>query len=138
MLPEDYDQVILLWRGTDEMLLRDADSQQNIQTYLQKNPGLSFVLEKQGKIIGAILVGTDGRRGYVQHLAISSQQRGQGLGKQLLHVAISALQAQGIDKTHLFVSQDNPTAQRFYQSLGWERRDEVQMYSFNTSTNQNV
>ncbi|MBM7035528.1 GNAT family N-acetyltransferase [Vibrio ulleungensis] len=138
MQPEDYNNVITLWHDTSEMLLRDADSEQNIHRYLKHNPGLSFVLCDSAKIVGAILVGTDGRRGYVQHLAIASTHRGQGLGKQLLKCATVALQNQGIDKTHLFVNQDNATAQQFYQKLGWERREEVRMYSHNASSNHNV
>ncbi len=68
----DYSQVIGLWSTTEAMLLRDADSKENIGKYLKRNPNLSFVALDGDKIIGAILVGTDGRRGYVQHLAVDS------------------------------------------------------------------
>ena len=134
----DYPQVIKLWSATDEMLLRDADSQENIGKYLDRNPGLSFVAVKEQVIVGAILVGTDGRRGYVQHLAVSSSCRGEGLGAQLVASAVAALSEYGIDKTHLFVANDNLSAQGFYDKLGWFPRDEVRMFSFNSSSCSNV
>lgn len=134
----DYDHVIKLWSNTEAMLLRDADSRESIARYLSLNPHLSFVAEQSGQIVGAILVGSDGRRGYVQHLAVDENLRGTGIGRQLINSAIAALEAIGISKTHLFVANDNLNAQQFYQSLGWFARDEVRMYSFNASENQNI
>ena len=134
----DYPQVIKLWTGTEAMLLRDADSQQNIAKYLDRNPGLSFVALSDESIIGAILVGTDGRRGYIQHLAVNTHYRGQGIGAQLISSAIHALEKQGIAKTHLFVANDNLDAQGFYEKLGWFPRDEVRMFSYNSSSLNNV
>ncbi|WP_375754099.1 GNAT family N-acetyltransferase [Vibrio sp. HN007] len=138
MTISDYDQVIKLWSTTEAMLLRDADSRESIERYLKLNPGLSYVAENSQTITGAILVGTDGRRGYVQHLAVHKSVRGNGIGKQLINRAIEALESNGISKTHLFVANDNINAQEFYQSLGWYPRDEVRMYSFNASDNQNI
>lgn len=138
MLISDYSEVIQLWSATEAMLLRDADSKENIGKYLQRNPGLSFVISNEGNILAAILVGTDGRRGYVQHLAVCSKCRGQGLGKKLINKAVAALSAQGIAKTHLFVANDNINAQRFYQKLCWFPRDEVRMFSFNSSLSSNI
>lgn len=134
----DYNQVIKLWSATEAMLLRDADSRESIERYLNLNPNLSFVAESSGQIVGAILAGSDGRRGYVQHLVVHESERGAGIGKQLITSVISALEAIGISKTHLFVANDNINAQQFYESLGWFLRDEVRMYSFNASKNQNI
>ncbi len=138
MVIDDYDQVIGLWTNTEAMLLRDADSRENIGQYLHRNSGLSFVALEQDRIIGAVLVGTDGRRGYVQHLAVSETQRRNGTGQRLINHALAALSKQGIDKTHLFVANTNTRAQTFYEKNGWFVRDEVRMYSFNTSDNQNI
>ncbi|WP_137169916.1 GNAT family N-acetyltransferase [Marinomonas sp. FW-1] len=138
MLISDYDQVMALWGNTESMSLRGADSRDNIALYLKKNPGLSFVVEKQGLVVGAVLAGTDGRRGYLQHLAVSVSSRGEGLGKQLVNAVIAAFAEQGIAKTHLFVHSDNKAAQGFYESMGWFPRDEVRMFSFNSSSELNV
>ncbi|MDN3659831.1 GNAT family N-acetyltransferase [Vibrio agarivorans] len=134
----DYPQVIQLWQGTDAMLLREADSLANIDKYLSHNSGLSFVAETSQEIIGAILVGTDGRRGYVQHLAVKESMRGEGIGASLIDSAVAALSAIGIEKTHLFVVNENIGAQRLYEKLGWFPRDEVRMYSFNKSSNSEI
>ncbi|WP_198039126.1 GNAT family N-acetyltransferase, partial [Vibrio alginolyticus] len=87
----DYSQVIELWSETEAMLLRDADSRENIGKYLERNPNLSFVAVDGGTIVGAILVGTDGRRGYVQHLAVNANCRGKGIGAKLISSAVDAL-----------------------------------------------
>lgn len=134
----DYDQVIALWAQTEGMSIRDADSRESIASYLARNPGLSFVAQSGADIVGAVLVGTDGRRGYLQHLAVAPQCRGQNLGRQLVEQCTQALADIGIPKTHLFVLNDNLNAQQFYQKLGWFPRDEVRMYSFNSSSNSNV
>ena len=131
----DYSQVANLWLKTEHMLLRDADSRENIARYLSRNSGLSYIALKENKVIGCVLVGTDGRIGYLQHLAVSESARGQGIGKQLVALSVDALAKEGIAKTHLFVANDNPKAQGFYHSLGWFPRDEVRMFSFNASNN---
>ncbi|EJG0622302.1 GNAT family N-acetyltransferase [Vibrio parahaemolyticus] len=134
----DYPQVIELWSETEAMLLRDADSRENIGKYLERNPNLSFVALDSDNVVGAILVGTDGRRGYVQHLAVNSNCRGQGIGAALILRAVDALSEIGIAKTHLFVTNENINAQAFYEKLGWFPHDEVRMFSFNTSSCGNV
>lgn len=134
----DYDSVISLWRDTENLSIRDADSKENIGLYLDKNPGLSFVAVIEDNVVGAVLVGTDGRRGYLQHLAVAPDYRKQGIGQSLVSESVKALDAIGIAKTHLFVLGDNMEAQGFYQSLGWYPRDEVRMFSFNCSVNLNI
>ena len=135
---DDYNHVIELWYQTENLRMRDSDSRENIGRYLQHNPGLSFVAFNHDKLVGAILVGTDGRRGYVQHLSVDKQCRGQGVGRQLIAHAVDALAKVGIDKTHLFVFNGNKSAQAFYDRLGWEPRDDVRMFSFNSSDNENI
>ncbi|GAB7228304.1 GNAT family N-acetyltransferase [Vibrio rotiferianus] len=134
----DYDDVIKLWGQTEGMSLRDADSKESINNYLIRNPNLSFVAVSANEIVGAVLVGTDGRRGYLQHLAVCSNFRGKNLGRELVSQAINALANVGVPKTHLFVYNENVNAQQFYEKLGWFPRDEVRMYSYNSSSNNNV
>ncbi len=134
----DYQAVMSLWAETENLSLRDADSRENIQAYLERNKGLSFVAIDESILVGSVLVGTDGRRGYLQHLAVSEVCRGQGIGQTLIHEATKALAAIGISKTHLFVLNENQNAQSFYEKLGWFPRDEVRMFSFNSSDNLNV
>ncbi|EJL6393596.1 GNAT family N-acetyltransferase [Vibrio navarrensis] len=134
----DYDSVMTLWGQTENLSLKDADSRASIAAYLAKNPGLSFVAIDGQDIVGAVLVGTDGRRGYLQHLAVGLHYRGQNIGQSLVQSATEALAQQGIAKTHLFVLSNNLSAQDFYLKLGWQARDEIRMFSFNSSDNQYV
>lgn len=138
MQVSDHDDVLALWQQTEHMLIREADSRENITLYLDKNPNMSFVAQQHGKIIGAVLAGTDGRRGYLQHLAVDAEHRGQRIGKSLVEKVTQSFAQIGISKTHLFVNTDNEQAQQFYQSMGWEVRKEVKMYSFNASANLDI
>nr|WP_077315075.1 GNAT family N-acetyltransferase [Vibrio palustris] len=134
----DYDAVMALWSEAEGLSLKDADSKEHIARYLAHNPRLSYVAWQSTILVGAVLVGTDGRRGYLQHLAVHSHYRGQGIARQLIDRSLNQLAEQGIAKTHLFVLNDNTQAQHFYEKLGWFARDEVRMYSFNRSENDNV
>lgn len=138
MVISDYDAVFALWTQSSGMTLRDADSRAAIDAYLQRNPLISQGALLQGTLVGAVLTGTDGRRGYVQHLAVAPASQGKGIGKQLLAACIDALASQGIGKTHLFIHADNDSARQFYRHLGWQVRSEVQLLSFNASGNGNI
>lgn len=79
--------------------------------------------------MGAVLAGTDGRRGYLQHLAVASTHRGRGLGRALVERVIEALGAVGIAKCHLMVRRDHEPALAFWRHLGWTDRDDVALMS---------
>jgi N-acetylglutamate synthase len=128
-LATDYDEVAGLWRSTEGLTLREADSREAITRYLQRNPGLSFVARDERRIVGAVLAGTDGRRGYLQHLAVSPSHRGRGLGRDLADRVLEALGALGIAKCHLMVRQENTLARAFWDRLGWQERDDVVLMS---------
>lgn len=79
MTLNDYNQVYALWLDTPGMGLNDIDdSREGIEKYLARNPGTCFVAECDSKIIGVILAGHDGRRGFIHHTAVaeSKQRRG--------------------------------------------------------------
>lgn len=134
----DYPQIIELWTHAEGMTLRDADSKSNIGAYLKRNPGLSYVAKEKGHVVAAVLAGTDGRRGYLQHLCVLKKHRSKGLGQELVSKVLEELQAMGISKTHLFVHHANEYAQEFYKKSGWVARDEVRMFSYNSSDNRDI
>lgn len=135
MQADDYPALLQLWQQSDGLVLRDADSPEAIAAYLARNPGLSFIALSQDQLIGCLLAGTDGRRGYLQHLVVRESHRGQGVGRALLQAATQALQAIGIDKTHLLVLADNEPALAFYRHLGWTERSDVRLFSYTSSGN---
>ena len=125
----DYDDVLALWSSTSGMCLREADSREAIARYLERNPGFSFVAFVDGQCVGAILGGHDGRRGYLQHLAVAEGFRRQGLGTRLFRCCVEALGRDGIAKTHLFVLNENELGLGFWQRAGCERRGDVVLFS---------
>jgi ribosomal protein S18 acetylase RimI-like enzyme len=118
-----------LWCNTEGLTLREADSREAIARYLGRNPGLSFVARDAGQLVGAVLAGTDGRRGYLQHLAVAPSHRGRGVGRALAERAVEALRSLGVTKCHLMVRQENAAARAFWEHLGWQDRADVVLMS---------
>lgn len=138
MTIEDYDSLMALWRSTPGVSFRDADSREGTARYLARNPGMSFVAVVEGAIVGCVMSGHDGRRGYLQHLVVSEACRDQGLGEQLFIACLDALQAVGIAKAHIFVFRTNNLANRFWARKGWQLREDINMYSWNSSDSANA
>ena len=128
---DDYDSVITLWQQTEGVGLSSADSRESIQAYLERNPGMSFIAVEDGILVGAVLSGHDGRRGYIHHLSVHPNYRGRGIGRQLVDRCLAALQAVGIQKCHLFIFHQNHNGIGFWQSLGWTRRSDIGVMSKN-------
>lgn len=128
--PDDVDRALALWRSCDGIVLRDADDRREpIARYLDRNPGLSFVCEVGAELAGAVLCGTDGRRGFLHHLAVAPAHRQRGLGRALALAAVEALAREGVDKCHLMVLPSNAAARAFWRGLGWEERTDVLLMS---------
>ncbi len=126
---EHYDRVIALWQRCEGVGLSSADNRDNIEAYLRRNPGMSFVARRQGEMVGAVLCGHDGRRGYVHHLAVDPRHRRQGIGRSLVDHCLAALGAAGIQKCHLFIFGLNEGGRRFWEAIGWEFRQDVGVMS---------
>ncbi len=126
---EAYAQVFSLWQRCEGIGLSQADSQGNIQHYLERNPGLSRIARNGNAVVGTILCGHDGRRGYVHHLAVSPEFRRQGIGRRLVEDSLGALKAVGIEKCHLFIFSDNIDGRRFWQHIGWTFRTDIAVIS---------
>lgn len=134
----DYEPVIQLWRNCEGLSLRDADSRDGIEKYLARNPGLSFVAEDETRITGSIMAGHDGKRGYVQHLAVDPALRQRGVATKLVALCLDALKSQGIEKSHVHVLQENHAGRSYWSSRGWTQRAEIVMYSFINGDNKNT
>ena len=138
LVPGDYDAVIALWRASDGVTLRDADQREPLSAYLIQHRGLSFAALDEGTIVGSTLCGTDGRRGYLQHVAVATSHRRRGIATALVERSITALSERGIDKCHLMVLADNVGAQAFWARIGWKERSEIRLMSYTTSGNSNA
>jgi ribosomal protein S18 acetylase RimI-like enzyme len=126
---EDYDEVYALWQSCEGVGLSSADSRQSIAAYLLRNPGMSFIMRSVEAVIGAILCGHDGRRGYIHHLAVHENYRRQGLGRRIVKHSLATLQKEGIQKCHMFIFHENQSGVRFWQRCGWTFREDIRVMS---------
>lgn len=130
MTIRDYEAVNSLWQICDGIGLdSDVDSKRGMATYLQRNPGMSFVAIDNGKIFGAVICGHDGRRGYLNHLAVAKDFRLKGTGRALVYKALGKLRAIGIRKCNGFVLADNRSALEFWQKLGFLKQEDLKVIS---------
>ena len=134
----DYAAVVELWRNCEGLSIRDADSCAGVERYLARNPGLSFVAVQNARIVGSIMAGHDGKRGYIQHLAVAERARQRGIASRLVASCVDALKAEGIEKSHVHVLKNNQAGNAYWSRLGWQQRVEVVMYSFINGDNENA
>ncbi len=126
---EHYEAVYALWCGCEGMGLTEADSREGTEKYLLRNPGMSRVALDGDRVVGAVLVGHDGRRGYLNHLAVSPDCRRRGVGAMLLTEALEVLRADGIGKCHGLVFKDNVNGLEFWRAADWHIHEEICLIS---------
>ena len=134
----DHAALIQLWQSCEGLSLREADSKPSMARYLERNPGLSFVAEQDGRIVGSLMAGHDGRRGYIQHLAVADDCRRRGIAARLLELCLDALRQEGIVKSHVHVLNSNRGGNEFWKRRGFTHRAEIEMYSFINGGSANV
>jgi len=133
---EDYDKVYKLWTNTIGMGIRNLDdSFEGIEKFIKRNPTTNYIAQVENNIIGVILCGHDGRRGYIYHMAVKSDYRGKGIGKELVNAVLESLKKEEINKVALVVFDSNDLGNMFWQSLGFNKRDDL-IYR-NLSINEN-
>jgi len=132
MKPGDHLHVIKLWERSEGVRITPSDDKAGVRKYLKRNPGLSFVaVNEKNKIIGAVLSGHDGRRAYINHLAVDVSYRGFGIGKVLANRCLGKFIKLGMLKCTLFVFHDNINARKFWQKMGWYIRTDLTMMQIN-------
>lgn len=134
----DYDSVIEMMKQTPGVSFRDADSRDSTQRYLLRNPGLSFVAGEADALVGCVMSGHDGRRGYLQHLVVLPDHRNRGIGCALVEHCLAEFERLGILKSHIDVLQTNAAAQRYWEGRGWKLRTDILRYSFVRAGGDNV
>jgi N-acetylglutamate synthase len=129
MTPADYAAVAALWRRTEGVGLNESDGEAPVAAFLRHNPGMSSVaVSAGGAVIGAVLCGTDGRRGYLHHLAVEHAERKRGVAARLLARCFAELAAAGIPKCNLFLFDDNAAGAAFWEHAGWLARSDLVVY----------
>lgn len=126
MTINDYEKVYQLWLSCAGMGLNNLDdSRDGIARYLVRNPDTCFVAEKSDEIIGVIIAGHDGRRGFIYHTAVDPDHRNQGIATKLVDAAMDALKANGINKAALVVFARNDVGNAFWEKAGFTAREDL-------------
>lgn len=122
----DYDAVYQLWLSCPGMGLNNLDdSREGISKFLLRNPDTCFVAEENEQILGVILAGSDGRRGYIYHTAVHPDYRRRGIAGSLVETELKALEQIGIHKTALVVFERNDVGNRFWKKMGFTVREDL-------------
>lgn len=127
----DYDEVYQLWTSTPGIGLRSTeDSREGIASFIRRNPNTSFVAVEGGSVLGAVLSGHDGRRGFLYHTCVKASYRRSSIGKLLVEKVMEAMRQEGIRRLSLVCFSENGLGNQFWEALGWVKRDDLNFYSF--------
>ena len=119
---EDYDNVYSLWMSCVGMGLNNLDdSKEGIEKFLNRNPDTCYIAVEKD----VIMVGNDGRRGYIYHTAVHPNYRKQGIGKSLVEIALDSLLKLGINKVALVVFERNNAGNEFWEKMGFTSRNDL-------------
>ena len=131
MMIDDYDGVYALWMSIKGFALRSLDdSREGVERFLKRNPGNSVVAIEDGKIVGSILCGHDGRRGCLYHVCVDPGYRMRGIGKSMVVFAMEALKKEKINKVSLIAFTKNDIGNAFWKEIGWTKREDLNYYDF--------
>lgn len=132
MRPAHLPAVLSLWRNIDGVGLNESDTVERLEAFLARNLGLSRVAiapaersDPPENVVGAILCGHDGRRGYLHHLAVAPEFRRRGIGSRLVSECLEELALIDISRCNLFVFADNAAGQSFWLAGGWRPRGDL-------------
>jgi ribosomal protein S18 acetylase RimI-like enzyme len=122
----DEESVVALWNEAG--LTRPwNDPRKDIRRKSEVQPSLFLVAEDEGAVVGSIMAGYDGHRGWINYLAVSDSRRGSGAGRILVEHAEEGLAALGCAKIQLQVRPDNKDVVHFYEHLGYEPYEAINM-----------
>ena len=131
MTAEDYEGVYALWMSIKGFAIRSIDdSKEGVARFLLRNPDTSVVAVEDGRIIGAILCGHDGRRGCLYHVCVRQECRRKGVGKAMLVFCMEKLKAEQISKVSLIAFTANDIGNAFWRRIGWTKREDLNYYDF--------
>ena len=129
MTIEDYEGVYALWKKIKGFGIRSIDdSKEGVARFLKRNPTTSVVAEKDGRIVGSILCGHDGRRGCLYHVCVDEDYRRHGIGKRMVVFAMKALKEEKINKVSLIAFTENDIGNAFWNTIGWTERLDLNYY----------
>jgi ribosomal protein S18 acetylase RimI-like enzyme len=122
--PVDESPVLALWRACD-LLRPQNDPVKDIARKLKVNPEWFLVAEENGQIVGTVMAGYEGHRGWINYLAAAPSKRGTGVGRALMAEAERLLRGAGCPKINLQVRTGNTEAAQFYRRIGFVQDEAI-------------
>ena len=130
MREEDYDAVRALWMTIRGFGIRALDdSREDVTRFIRRNPTTSVVAVANGRIIGSILCGSDGRQGALYHVCVAREYRRRRIGTRMVGYCMARLREMGINKVALIAFSNNDAGNAFWRRIGWKACD-VNYYEF--------
>ncbi len=124
MTASDYDGVRALWMTIKGFGIRALDdSREDVERFIRRNPTTSVVARMDGRIVGSILCGSDGRQGALYHVCVAEEYRRHGIGTQMVAYCIRELTRMGINKVALIAFKSNDVGNAFWKQIGWKQTD---------------
>ena len=131
MTMDDFEAVHALWMEIHGFGIRSIDdSREGVERFIRRNPTTSMVAVAEGKIVGAILCGHDGRRGCLYHVCVRKGYRRHGVGKAMVVACMEALRKEEINKVTLIAFTKNDIGNVFWNKIGWTEREDLNYYDF--------
>ena len=131
MTEDDYDDVRALWMTIRGFGIRALDdSREDVQRFIRRNPTTSVVARMDGRIVGSILCGSDGRQGALYHVCVARDYRRRGIGTHMVGYCMHQLRLMGINKVSLIAFASNDAGNAFWKQIGWTRKSDVNYYEF--------
>ncbi len=126
----DYDDLRALWMTIRGFGIRALDdSREDVTRFIRRNPTTSVVAVADGRIVGSILCGSDGRQGALYHVCVARNYRRQGIGTKMVGYCMERLREMGINKVALIAFASNDVGNAFWRRIGWKPCD-VNYYEF--------
>ena len=130
MQESDYDAVRALWMTIRCFGIRALDdSREDVARFIRRNPTTSVVAVANGRIIGSILCGSDGRQGALYHVCVAREYRRRRIGTRMVGYCMNRLREMGINKVSLIAFANNDAGNAFWRQIGWKQSN-VNYYEF--------
>lgn len=131
MQEEDYEQVKELWMSIKGFSIRSVDdSREGVLKFLRRNPTTSVIARADGRVVGSILCGHDGRRAGLYHVCVREEYRKHGIGKRMVEFCLQALKEEGLSKVSLVAFTNNDLGNAFWTNMGWTKREDLNQYEY--------
>ena len=127
MAVDDLEAVAVVWNATEGVGMNESDGPEQLRGFLDRNPGLSLIARDGSRLVGAVLCGHDGRRGFLYHLAVLTDYRKRGLGRAMVDRCLKSLSMLGLLRCNILIYVDNHSGEQFWRKGGWFERNELKL-----------